>query len=496
MDLFTLLNKCKIRFDPKKITNHQVKLISDNSKEIIEEGIFIAYKGEVNDGHNYIFHCVKEKVKTIIYDDKYYDYLHFPHTNMIRVHDSKKALSLLASHFYGEPSKKINLVGVTGTNGKTTVTTLIHNLYQLLEEKSTLIGTNGIKIDNDLISSINTTPSALMINKIIYQSIQKNINNIIMEVSSHALKQQRVSQLDFDTIIYTNFSHDHLDYHKTFSDYFYAKGLLFSSLGNYFNQKKVLFNGDDKYYKRFMALTNVEYFTYGINSHNDFQARNIIVDVNYLSFHYYGFNEFIGIVNTNNIFSFFNIYNLLATISYFYLNQYDMKKILSIIQQLTGVKGRMEKVINPYNLNVFIDYAHTPDSVFRILKEIKLISKKKIITVIGCGGNRDPLKRPVIGKITTELSDEVIFTSDNPRNEDPKMIIEEMIKGTNKNNYQVIENRELAIKEAIKELNEDTVVIILGKGHENYQIIKDELYYFNDYEVAQKYLHHFYHKGE
>lgn len=496
MDLYTLLGKCKIQFNKKKVFNHEVKIVSDNSKNTLEEGIFVAIKGEVHDGHNFILDCVQKKVKTIIYDDKYYDYVHFPNTNMLRVHDTKKAISLLASHFYHQPSLKVNLVATTGTNGKTTVTTLIYNMYQLLNEKCSLIGTNGIKICDEVIYSENTTPGALMINEVLNMSIKKGIKNVIMEVSSHALKQQRVSQLDFDTVIYTNFSHDHLDYHKTFYDYFYSKGLLFSCLGNYLNNKKVLFNGDDNYYKQFIALTNVEYYTYGVSSHNDFQARNIICDIDYISFHYYCFNEFVGIVNTNNIFGFLNVYNLLACLSYFYINQYDMEQILSLMPHLTGVEGRMQKVINPFGLNVFIDFAHTPDSVYRILNEIKIISKKRVITVIGCGGNRDPLKRALIGKITTDLSDLVIFTSDNPRFENPDLIIEEIIKGATKKNYLAIENRDEAIKYAIKSINEDDIVIILGKGHENYQIINDEKQYFSDYETAYKYINEFYNKGE
>lgn len=496
MDLYTLLGKCKIPFNKNKIKNHEIKLVSDNSKKTNTDGIFVAIKGEVHDGHDYIFACVKQKVKTIIYDDLYYDYLCFPNTNMIRVHDTKKVLSLLANYYYKEASLNVNLIAATGTNGKTTVTTLIYNMFCLLNEKCSIIGTNEIKIAEDNFISKNTTPGALMIHKLIYKSLQKEIKNVVMEVSSHALKQQRISQLDFDTIIYTNFSHDHLDYHKTFDDYFYSKALLFNCLGNYLNDKKVLFNGDDNHYKKFMALTNVEYYTYGIGSHNDFQARNIICDVDYISFHYYCFNEFIGIVNTNNIFGFFNVYNLLACISYFYINHYNMDEIFNIMPQLNGVKGRMQKVINPFGINVFIDFAHSPDSVYRILKEIKIISKKRIITVIGCGGNRDPLKRPLIGKITTNLCDFVIFTSDNPRYENPNFIIKEIVKGAVRNNYKMIENREDAIKYAINFIKKDDIVVILGKGHEDYQIINGNKHHFNDYDTASYYINYYFNKGE
>jgi len=488
MNLYDLLTKSKIHFDKDKIMNHEVHKIEDNSQNIENNDIFIAIKGEVNDGHDYIAEVVNQNIKTIIYEDKYYDYVEFKNTNMIRVHDSKKALAILSHHYYDKPSSKVNLIGVTGTNGKTTISTMIYHLFSLLQKPCTLIGTNGIHVGNEMIQSNNTTPSTLVLQKTLDDSIKKGINDIVMEVSSHAIKQGRISQLDFNTVIYTNFSHDHLDYHKTVDDYFYSKGLLFAGLGNFHNEKKVLFNGDDKYCRKFMRLTNVEYFTYGLSVDNDFQARNILCDVDKLSFNFYCFNEFVGTVNTNNIFGFFNVYNILAMISYFYIHHYNMYIIFEKLPYLKCVTGRMEKVNNPYHLNIFIDYAHTPDSVYRVLNEIKMISKKKIICVIGCGGNRDDLKRPIIGKITTNLADYVIFTTDNPRFEEPQTIINDIIEGVGSNNYIVIENRSEAIKYAVDVTCDNDILVILGKGHENYQIIKQEKVYFSDYDEVIKNL--------
>ncbi len=484
MDLYELLSKSKIRFIKDLIINHSVNNLVTSSKEAGINDLFIAIKGEINDGHDFIVDVINKNVQTIIYEDPYYDYLHFDNINLIRVKDTKKALAILASSFYGEPSKKVNLIGVTGTNGKTTVSTLISKSFNLLGEKCTLIGTTGINMNGEFYPTENTTPQSLILQKMIYTSLNKEIKNVVMEVSSHSIKQERISQLDFNTIIYTNFSHDHLDYHKTVDDYFYTKGLLFSSLGNFFNEKKVLFNGDDKYYKRFMRLTNVESYTYGIGKDNDFQARDIVCDVDKIIFQLFCFDEFIGYVDTNNIFGFYNVYNLLAILAYFYLEGYDMKKVLSVMPQLSGAAGRMEKVKNDFSLNVFVDYAHTPESVYRVLKEVKLISKRKIICVIGCGGDRDSLKRPQIGRITTSLADVAIFTSDNPRNEAPENIIENMIEGASKDNYLVIIDRSEAIKQAIEIMDKNDCVIILGKGHENYQIIKDQKRYFSDTEEA------------
>ncbi len=488
MDLYQLLDKSKLHYDKNRIINHPIHKIVDDSRKIETNDIFIAIKGEESDGHDYIIDAINQNIKTIIYEDKYYDYLTYDHINMIKVHDSKKTLAILSHYYYHMPSFQVHLVGVTGTNGKTTVSSMIHHIYRLLDKKCTLIGTNGIKIGNEAIESLNTTPSNLIIQKILHDSIQKGINQVVMEVSSHAIKQERVAQLDFNTVIYTNFSHDHLDYHKTFDDYFYSKGLLFAYLGNFFNDKKVLFNGDCKYFRKFIRLANVETYTYGIDGENDFQARNIICDVSKISFDFYCFNDFIGSVNTNNIFGFFNVYNLLSAISYFYINHFNMEEIFRMLPQLKGVKGRMEKVNNPYDLNVFIDYAHTPDSVYRILNEIKMITKKKIICVIGCGGDRDALKRPIIGKMTTSLADEVIFTTDNPRYEDASSIIHDIIQGTSSQKYIVIENRSEAIGYAIDTMALDDVLVILGKGHENYQVIGNQRVYFSDYDEVRKYI--------
>ncbi|HEY8365423.1 MAG TPA: UDP-N-acetylmuramoyl-L-alanyl-D-glutamate--2,6-diaminopimelate ligase [Haloplasmataceae bacterium] len=487
MDLYTLLRLSKIPFTDK-IVNHEVSQICDNSQEVVKDGVFIAIKGENRDGHDYILDVIKKGIKTIIYEDHYYDYINIEQVNFIKVHDTKKTFALISACFYQHPSKQMNVIGVTGTNGKTTTSTLIYNLYRLLQEKCTLIGTNGIYIGQNLKPNINTTPSAKSIQSILHESLTSGIKNVVMEVSSHARKQQRVSQLDFNTIIFTNFSQDHLDYHKTFEDYFYSKALILSSLGNYLSDKRVILNGDDKYYKRFLTFSNVENYTYGLGSHNDFQAREINCAVDNIYFHFYGFNKFLGVCNTNNLFGFFNVYNLLAVLSYFYLENYEISKVLEVIPKLQGVKGRMEKVISSSSLNVFIDYAHTPDSVFRVLKEIKMLACRRVICIIGCGGNRDPLKRPIMGKITTDLADLVIFTADNPRDEEVSDIITEMIKGTEKNNYLVIENREEAIQYAIRIMNDRDIVVILGKGHENYQIVKSEKKTFSDYEVAQKYL--------
>jgi UDP-N-acetylmuramoyl-L-alanyl-D-glutamate--2,6-diaminopimelate ligase len=260
--------------------------------------------------------------------------------------------------------------------------------------------------------------------------------------------------------------------------------LLFASLGNGHNDKQAILNGDDKYVKKFLRLTNVLAYTYGLGEENDFQARNIVCDVNEIKFDLYYHEKNVGTVTNPYLFGFFNMYNLLAILSYFYIKGYNMQNIITGVKTLRNVAGRMQKVETTHPLHVFIDYAHTPDSVYRILNEIKMVSKKPIICVVGCGGNRDKYKRPIVGKVATSIASFTIFTSDNPRHEDPNDIINDIVKGACSNHYMTIENRKEAIKTAINLGNQDEIVVILGKGHENYQQIQDTKHYFNDYEEA------------
>ncbi|NLG81192.1 MAG: UDP-N-acetylmuramoyl-L-alanyl-D-glutamate--2,6-diaminopimelate ligase [Bacilli bacterium] len=487
MDLLTLLNNCHIYYDSKKIKNYEISGIKINSHEVCPNDVFVAIRGQTNDGHDYIRECINKGVKTIIYEDHYYDYLPIDDVNMIRTHCTKTTLAVLANYFYGQPSKKINLIGVTGTNGKTSVTSFIYQIYRLLNQGCTLIGTNGMKIGDKSLPTENTTPNALVLQQIFAESLKQGITNAVMEVSSHAIKQKRISQLDFNTVILTNFSQDHLDYHRTMLDYFYTKGMLFASLGNCFGEKKVLLNGDDKAYKKFLSLTNVQSYTFGITALNDIQAKNIICSLDKISFHLYCFKEFFGVVESK-LFGFFNIYNLLAALGYFYLQGFNMKEILPLLPCVKGIPGRMERIENNIGLDIFIDYAHTPESVYRILSEVRMFTNRRIILVIGCGGNRDELKRPLIGKIATGLANHVILTTDNPRFENPQNIIDNIIQGVINDNYEVVLDRSGAIKKALEMMTKDDILLILGKGHEDYQIINNEKLYFSDKLEVLKYL--------
>lgn len=488
MKLVNLLKQANIPFHQQQVLDHDINKISINSKDIRSDDLFIAIKGANHDGHHFIDEAVLNGCKTVLFEDPYYTLIDYDHVNMIRVFDSKKALSILSNLIYDQPSKKMNLVGVTGTNGKTTITSLIYNIYTLLNTNCTLLGTNGIYINKEFHESPNTTPNALVINEMLQKSLDEQVGHAILEVSSHSVKEQRISQLDINTMIYTNFSLDHLDYHKTFDDYFYNKVLSFAYLGSCFNDKLAILNGDDPHFKSFLNFIHVKHYTYGLADFNDFRARNIICEISQMSFDFYYRDQLITHVKTKSFFGFFNIYNLLAALSYFYLNGYNINDIIERLGQIKTIKGRFDKVKTDHPIEVFIDYAHTPKSVYKILQEVKLITNRKIITVIGCGGDRDQSKRPIIGKIVTSLSDYTIFTDDNPRKEDSSAILNDIVKGVVSTNYILIPKREEAICHAINSAENDEIVLILGKGHEEYQMIQNKKFYFNDYNEALKYI--------
>lgn len=483
MKLSELLLKTRIYYE-SLLFDHDINKIVINSKESGTNDIFVAIRGNTNDGHNFISEVINNGTKTIFVEEAYYAKLIYPNINIIKVRDTKKILGIISSCFYDYPSLKVDLTGVTGTNGKTTIASLIHNIYKFINIPASLIGTNGIFLHDKYLPNENTTPNSLVINEILADGNKDNINHVVMEVSSHSVKEQRVGQIAFDTMIYTNFSLDHLDYHKTLDDYFYNKVLSFAYLGNHINDKLALMNGDDEYSDKFIQFVHVNTYTYGLNEPNDFRARNVSCTLNNITFDIFFRDKFLGHVSTNKLFGFYNIYNLLAVLSFFHLKGYDLNLILNKLNNLTKVKGRFEKVETKHPINIFIDFAHTPKGVYKILQEVKLITNKKVIVVIGCGGDRDKTKRPIMGKIATTLADFTIFTSDNPRSENEQAIIDDILKGVVNDNFIAIPNRRLAIDYAVKTASNSDLILILGKGHEEFQIIKGVKYHFSDYEEA------------
>lgn len=458
----------------------EIKGLEYDSRNIKKDDLFICINGANVDGHRFI-ECAKERgAKAFLIDKEVEKNDNFTY---IRVKNTSDVISILAKNFYENPCEKISLIGVTGTNGKTSIATF---LKEMLREESNcgFIGTTGIYDGKYTYDNKNTTPNNIEIQKNLSKMIENNCKYCAMEVSSHALSLKRVENLSYDIGIFTNLTEDHLDFHKTFENYRKAKELLF-----FMTTKANIINIDDINGR--IILDNIKNLsvpciTYGINYDATFKGENVKLYDDKTTF------TLVGPYNlrreiTLNMVGQFNVYNVLAVICACYTLNMDINEIIKKLSSLKNASGRFERVENDKNINVFVDYAHTPDALDNVLKSIKTFAKGKIITVFGCGGNREKGKRPMMGKISQEFSDLTIITSDNPRYEEPEDIIRDILDGIDrtKNNYLIIESRKDAIKEAIYRAKKGDIVLIAGKGHENYQIVKDNIVEFDDKKVAK-----------
>ena len=448
--------------------------IKTNSKKVKKGDTFVAIKGQNCDGHDYIDDAIKNGAQTIICEKGNYS------VKTVIVDNTKKFLKEYLYTNYYEQIKDIKLIGITGTNGKTTSCYLLYQALNKLNLKTAYIGTIGFYIEDKIIELERTTPELIDIYDMLLECKENNIEYVVMEVSSHALDLGRVDTLKFDYGVFTNLTRDHLDFHKTFENYKNAKSKLF---------KKIKKNGygiiniDDKNYKNIINDdTNNIYYGF---KNSDFKIIN---------YKYEGFKMFFNMsINRQkyefetNLLGKYNIYNLMGVIIILNKLGIHIEKIKDIIKNLEYPKGRMDTL--KYNKSlIIVDYAHTPDAVFNVISCVKEYTKGKIYSIIGCGGNRDKNKRKLMSFYSTILSDYVIITSDNPRSEDVLSIIHDMTDNLVKNNYEVIIDRKEAIKKGIDLLNENDVLLILGKGHENYQIIGDKKYYHNDKEYVLEYI--------
>ena len=465
---------------PKDI---EIKGLEYDSRNIKEGDLFICIDGENVNGHKFI-ESAKEKgaVAFVIEEDVQKN----DGCTYIKVKSTNDIMPILGSNFYENPSEKINLIGVTGTNGKTSVATFLKDILEQ-DDKCGFIGTTGIFDGKNNYQSKNTTPNNIEIQKRLDNMIKNKCKHCAMEVSSHALALNRVENLKYKIGIFTNLTEDHLDFHKTFENYRKAKESLFymTTTGNIVNIDDV--NG--RIILENIKNLQVPCYTYGINYDATFTAKNIQLYEDKTVFTLFGPNNFQREITLNMVGQ-FTVYNCLAVICACYLLDMDMDEIVKRISKLKGVNGRLERVESDKNIHVFVDYAHTPDAMDNVLKSIKTFARGNIITVFGCGGNREREKRPTMGKIAQKYSDLVVITSDNPRYEEPSEIIKDILIGIDKEkkNYLVIEDRKDAIKEAIHRAKEGDVVLIAGKGHENYQIIKDEVVGFDDKLMAKEIL--------
>ncbi|KYO66676.1 UDP-N-acetylmuramoyl-L-alanyl-D-glutamate--2,6-diaminopimelate ligase [Thermovenabulum gondwanense] len=459
--------------------NVTIEDIQYDSRKIKKNSLFVAITGFKDDGHKYINDAIINGACAVISEReveiKQEEILY------IVVENSRKALSTVSDYFYESPSKNMKIVGVTGTNGKTTTTYLIKEIFQNAGLNAGVIGTLGIFVNGVLFPSERTTPESLELHKTFYEMRKNGIEYVSMEVSSHSLKLSRVDDISFEVGVFTNLTQDHLDFHPDFEDYYLSKRKLFSL------SKKAAINADDFHGNRLMNEIKIPSISYAIENDADVKANNVKISEDGVSYDLIYRGEKINI--NYQVPGKFSVYNSLAAISAALLLGIDLNTSAKAISKVKGVPGRFEPIKEGQNFSVIVDYAHTPDGLENVLNTIKSFAKGRIITVFGAGGDRDKTKRPKMGKIVSELSDYFIITSDNPRTEDPVKIIEDIEAGVDPaKSYEKIVDRREAIKKAIEIAQKDDVILIAGKGHENYQIIKDRIIPFDDREVAREFL--------
>ena len=459
--------------------NTVVTHISFDSRNLREGGVFVAQKGLSFNGHDYIEMAIHSGAVAIICEEL--PVKKSEKITYVTVQDSDESLAIIASNFYDNPSSKLQLVGITGTNGKTTVASLLYELFKRAGYKTGLISTVKILVDTQEFEATHTTPDPVKINDYLNQMVLSGVDYCFMEVSSHGIHQKRTEGLQYCGGVFTNLSHDHLDYHNSFAAYRDVKKSFFDALPK---TSFALTNLDDKNGNLMLQNTKAKKRTYAIKTLADYKAR--ILEKS--------FSGTLLSINGNEVWTKlignFNAYNLLAILGAAQELGLDEIKILTIISQLESVNGRFESIVSENGIIAIIDYAHTPDALKNVLNTINDIKSdnKKLTTVVGCGGNRDSTKRPKMAQIASQLSTQAIFTSDNPREENPQTILNEMEAGVSNQNIDkilIINDRRQAIKTACKFSNTGDVLLIAGKGHENYQEIDGERIHFDDLEEVK-----------
>ncbi|OCA69268.1 UDP-N-acetylmuramoyl-L-alanyl-D-glutamate--2,6-diaminopimelate ligase [Chryseobacterium artocarpi] len=460
--------------------NREVSELVFDSRKVTENSLYIAMRGTVVDGHSFIESSIEKGAKTIVCEE-------LPETlaenvTYVKVKDSAKALGHLASNFYGNPSQKLKLIGVTGTNGKTSVSTLLFDVFKNLGYDSALLSTVEIRIGEEIIPATHTTPDVITINKILAEAVEKGCEFAFMEVSSHGIAQNRIEGLHFKVAGFTNLTHDHLDYHKTFEEYLKTKKRFFDELED---TAIAITNVDDKNGNVMLQNTKAKKKSYALKTMADFHGKLLEVDFNGMLLNFNG-KEFWTTLTGK-----FNVYNLLLVFGIAEELGFEQDEILQAISKLKRVSGRFETFKSDGGIFFIVDYAHTPDALENILDSINDIRTKneRLITVFGCGGDRDHSKRPEMGNIATKKSTLAIITSDNPRTEEPGQIIKEIEAGVEPQNfskYTSIPDRKEAIKMAIKFAEPKDIVLVAGKGHETYQEINGVKHHFDDKEVINE----------
>jgi len=463
-------------------TVKDVKAIAFDSRKALENSLFVAQKGLIFDGHKFIDKAIENGASTVVCEE--FPQKLNPSKTYIKVKNSNEALAIIASNFYDNPSQKLKLIGVTGTNGKTTIATLLYRLFKKAGYNVGLLSTIKIVVDEVEQPTTHTTPDSITINKVLHKMVLAGAEFCFMEVSSHGIHQKRTKGLYFEGGVFTNLTHDHLDYHKTFAEYRDVKKIFFDNLPK---TAFALVNIDDKNGAIMLQNSLAKKYTYALKTMADFKVK--ILE-----------NQFDGLLlNIDNqevwakLIGSFNAYNLLAIYAVAELLGLNKLQILKIISELENVEGRFQHAVSKKGVNTIVDYAHTPDALKNVLETINAIRthNEQVITVVGCGGDRDKTKRPKMGHIASILSNQVVFTSDNPRSENPEEIIKDVEAGVAPENYKKtisITDRKQAIKTACKLANQRDIILIAGKGHETYQIIGDVRSDFDDFKIVNELL--------
>ena len=461
-------------------THVAISSIVFDSRKVKKDSLFVATKGAADDGHIYIQKAIESGAIAIVCEEIPKD--KNDQITYVKVTDSTYALGVMACNYYDNPSEKLKLVGITGTNGKTTTVTLLFNLFKSLGYSVGLLSTVQNKINNTVIPSTHTTPDAITLNELLFKMEEQGCEFVFMEVSSHAIVQNRIAGINFTGALFSNITHDHLDYHKTFDEYIKAKKQFFNLLPS---TAFALTNRDDKNGMVMLQNTKANKYTYALKNIADYKCKIIESHLNGLLLNIDNHEVWVKLIGT------FNAYNILSVYATAVLLKQDITSVLTALSNLNSVEGRFQYVKSPNGVIGIIDYAHTPDALKNVLETVKEIrsGSEQVITLVGCGGDRDSAKRPIMAAIACEYSNKVILTSDNPRTEDPEEILNQMQAGINpvdvKKVLRITDRRE-AIKIACSFSSKGDIILIAGKGHEKYQEIKGVKHDFDDLEILKE----------
>ncbi|MDP3582621.1 MAG: UDP-N-acetylmuramoyl-L-alanyl-D-glutamate--2,6-diaminopimelate ligase [Ignavibacteria bacterium] len=487
MKLNELLNNAKVVQVVGNAEQKEILSLSIDSRNAGKNSIFFAIEGFKTDGHKFVQDVINQGADAVVVQnaEAVPDQV-FAHAGCVKivVEDTRKALAEFSNIFYDEPSKKLKLIGITGTKGKSTTAFFVKNIFENAGFKCGLIGTIANYIGDREVKTMLTTPQSHEINYLLAEMVKEGCTHCVMEVSSHALRLNRVDYMNFYSAIFTNITSDHMDYHKTFEHYFDSKKILFDMISA---DGTIVFNADDEKGKSIVKQSAAKKVSYGTKKNSELKIENIEFDLDGTKF---DLNWQGKVYKTETILvGHFNALNAASAFAIAVADGMKPETAIEGIKTTPQVPGRFE-VVGKKNKKVIVDYSHTSDSLKQALMAVNHIVKNEriVYTVFGCGGDRDRTKRPVMGEIASSMSECVYVTSDNPRTEDPFLIIDEILKGIKANNYRVIENREDAIKAAIFESEDDAVVLVAGKGHENYQEVNGVRKHFSDKETAEKYL--------